>query len=1444
MDWWTRVLVGIDCLAIIVRIPLEGGRILGVHGDRSEKDLKLVSAIKMRKYLEKNCVTILAHIVDKGTNVKSIQNIPIERNHTEVFPEDLSGLPPTRIVEFQINLVSGAAPVGKDWHHQKCKSCSGNYKNFDQRIDKTEFITLGCTSVFRQNNVDQCESRKKTPQDSVQDTVRHYEFLVMPFGLTNAPDLLMDLINKEEKWYAKFSKCEFWFREVQFLDHVVNAKGVHVDHAKIEVIKKGEKIMMDLVTKLPRTLRGHNSIWIMVDRLMKSAHFLLIREDYKLDKLDELHFNEIESRHAVPISIILDRTDGQSERMIQTMEDMLRAYVIDLGEAAKFVRDFKSLAKEADESLAKHKALNYKIERLLRAVVSQDIMSIMQKYVVLWNNWYKKCEECKYDKNLYDKTYNDMQQKIERLKAQLGDLKGKSQDTLCVSDTLDPLSHKLEDENVSEQKDTSKGTRGNTNLAKHRIMGNQPSFSGTKLYFVTPFPNSKVNPKVGETNALSKPVTSNSAPSTRESKVVNNDRVISLGMFMINPFKTSREEKSVPNKPAKASVRTKPITISQPSVIHKQNVNSNSNGLSSTGVDNTAKTRRPQPRSNTKNDRNKNYMSSECNNIKLFIQNDKSEVVCTMCKQCSNTANHDVCVLNYVNDMNSCGDKQSTNVSKLANQKNHTPKVKKPKKVGSKERLASPKPSKPRIFLRWSPTERMFDLKGKIIASSESECQSDSSKGDNACTSNLTEPTSKRFPNSTFSLAGHPNLFMFLGTVRFGNDHIAIILGYGDLQWGNILITRVYFIEGLEQNLFSVDQFCDSDLEVAFKRNTCFVRNLEGVDLLKGNRTTNLYTINLHEMASASPICLIARATSTKSWLWHQSLSHLNFDTINDLAKNDLVTGLSKFKYHKEHLCPSCEQGKSKKASHPPKPVPNSKQILHLLHMDLCGLMRVESINGKRYVLVIVDDYSRYPWVHFLRSKDKAPEVIKTFLKKIQVLLQAPFIIIRTENGAEFKNQVLKEYFDSVGISHQASFVKTPQQNEVMKRRNWTLVEASRTMLIFYCALLFLWAEAIATVCYTQNRSIMHRRFGKTPYELINGRKLDISFLHVFGALCYPKNDREDIGKLGAKAMYDDYIGGQPSAATRTTSATQAPQVLQTPTASITIADTAPTPTSSSSQATDIPNTSQDVDELEPEQQHVQQQDDQDQLQSKTVVDNVPNAMSDGDVFGNPFAPPSISAAESSSSQYVDLSNMHTFYQPYPYEYQWTKDHPLEQVTGEPSRPILTRSQLRTDDDMCIYALIVSTMEPRNIKEAMTDPAWIDSMQEELVQFKILDVWVLVPPSDIIKPLTLKWLFKNKHDEENTVIRNKTHLIVRGYHQEEGIDFEESFAPVSRMKAIRIFLAYDAHKSFTVFQMDVKTAFLHGPLKEDVYVCQPEGFIDANHPSDVSLCGCNLCFKF
>ncbi|GJT53253.1 hypothetical protein Tco_0988307 [Tanacetum coccineum] len=279
-----------------------------------------------------------------------------------------------------------------------------------------------------------------------------------------------------------------------------------------------------------------------------------------------------------------------------------------LKKAAKFVRDFNSLANKADESLAKHKSLELKIERLLRAVVSQDIMSIVQNPTVVETS----------DLQTELDPYKDMQQKIKRLQAHLGDLKGNSEETPCVSDTLDSFSHKLENENVSEQKDTLKGTSANTKFANQSNLG-KPLLPPLRNHSVVQQPNAfqserpkRVPPKVAESNDLLNSVTSNSVPTPTESKVVTNDKVIALGMFRINPFKTSREDKFVRINKVRASVRTNPITVSQPHVLTKKDVNSNSNGLSSTGVDITTKTRRPQSRSNTKNDRVSSASKSSC----------------------------------------------------------------------------------------------------------------------------------------------------------------------------------------------------------------------------------------------------------------------------------------------------------------------------------------------------------------------------------------------------------------------------------------------------------------------------------------------------------------------------------------------------------------------------------------------------------------------------------------------------------------------------------------------------------------------------------------------------------------------------------------------------------------------------------------------------------------
>nr|GFB76573.1 retrovirus-related Pol polyprotein from transposon TNT 1-94 [Tanacetum cinerariifolium] len=248
-------------------------------------------------------------------------------------------------------------------------------------------------------------------------------------------------------------------------------------------------------------------------------------------------------------------------------------------------------------------------------------------------------------------------------------------------------------------------------------------------------------------------------------------------------------------------------------------------------------------------------------------------------------------------------------------------------------------------------------------------------------------------------------------------------------------------------------------------------------------------------MMASSPICLLSKASKTKSWLWHRRLSHLNFGAINHLARQGLVRGLPKLKFEKDHLCSACAMGKSTKKSYKPKSKDTNQETLYLLHMDLCGPMRVESVNGKKYILVIVDDYSRFTWVKFLRSKDETPMFIIKFLKMIQ----------------------------------ETSVVRSPQQNGVVERRNRTLIEAVRTMLIYAQAPLFLWAEAVATACFTQNRSIIRLHHGKTPYELMHGKQPDLSYFHVFGALCYPTNDGENVEKLQPKADIGIFIGYAPT---------------------------------------------------------------------------------------------------------------------------------------------------------------------------------------------------------------------------------------------------------------------------------------------------------------------------
>nr|GEV34268.1 hypothetical protein [Tanacetum cinerariifolium] len=648
----------------------------------------------------------------------------------------------------------------------------------------------------------------------------------------------------------------------------------------------------------------------------------------------------------------------------------------------------------------------------------------------------------------------------------------------------------------------------------------------------------------------------------------------------------------------------------------------------------------------------------------------------------------------------------------------------------------------------------------------------------------------------------------FLGMVKFGNYHVAKIMGYRDYQIRNVTISQVYYVEGLGHNLFSIRQFCDSDLKVAFRQHTCFIRNLDRVDLLTSSRGNNLYTLSLQDMMASSPICLLFKASKTKSWLWHRRLSHLNFGAINHLARQGLVRGLLKLKFEKDHLCSTCAMGKSTKKTHKPKSEDTNQEKLYLLHMDLCGPMRVESVNGKMYILVIVDDYSLFTWVKLLRSKDKTSDFIIKFLKMIQ--------------------------------------------NGVGERRNRTLIEAARTMLIYAQALLFLWAEAVATACFTQNRSIIRLRHGKTPYELLHTdieifigyaptkkafriynrrtRRI-VKTIHVdFDELTAMASEQRSSGPalndmtpgtlssglvqksspstsfvppsrndrdLLFQPMFDELLNPPPSVVN------QAPKVIA-PIAEVIPpihADSTGSP-SSTPVDQDAPSSSKSHSTTE--------------IQSSVFPQNVEDDHLDMEfehigndsLFGVPILEVTFVQSSSTASPQSIVQTNH----PIPHHNsKWTKDHPLNNII------VSTRLQLHEQALFCYYDAFLTSVEPKTYKEALTQSCWIEAMQEELNAFEHLEVWELLPHPDKVMVITLKWIYKVKLDELGVILKNKARLIARGYRQEEGIDFEESFAPVSRLEAIWIFLAYAAHKNMVVYQMDVKIAFLNGSVDPTLF---------------------------
>nr|GEW01672.1 hypothetical protein [Tanacetum cinerariifolium] len=582
--------------------------------------------------------------------------------------------------------------------------------------------------------------------------------------------------------------------------------------------------------------------------------------------------------------------------------------------------------------------------------------------------------------------------------------------------------------------------------------------------------------------------------------------------------------------------------------------------------------------------------------------------------------------------------------------------------------------------------------------------------------------------------------------------------------------------------------------------------------------------------------------------------------------KYNLVKGLPTKCFENDHTCTACLKGKQHKAS------------------------------------FVTDDFSRFTWTFFLKSKDETSGILNKFITKIENLKDLKVKIIRCDNGKEFRNKEMNDFSLQKGIKREFSNARTPQQNGVAKRRNRTLIEVAKIMLADAKLPVTFWAEAVNTAFYIQNRVLVNKSHNKTLYELFNGRSPAIGFLKPFGCQVMIFNTLDNLGKFEGKGDEGYFIGYSMfskafrvfNKRTRRVKENLHVEFLENKAIEKEVKKDV-----SSLRYIALPNWAHDAllefSSRKP-QDHCSTEVPEgsgnsnpiastsnppaDQMETLTVETLIPTVsspvpttystdsqrpLSDTRLISKRVAnqeeTPSLdnilsltnwfedilggtTNSDESNGKEADLSNMEIVITASPtHTLKIHKDHPKSQIIVPMYTPIQTKNKFKevgeqsfistihqkTDPALlqfCLFLCFLSQVEPKKIFNALQDPSWVEAMQEDLLQFKIQNVWTLVDCPKGVRPIGTKWLLKNKNDERGIVIRNKARLVAQGHTQEEGIDYEEVFAPVARIEAIKLFLAYASFMGFTVYQMDVKSAFLYGTIDEEVYVMQPPGFQD------------------
>ena len=701
------------------------------------------------------------------------------------------------------------------------------------------------------------------------------------------------------------------------------------------------------------------------------------------------------------------------------------------------------------------------------------------------------------------------------------------------------------------------------------------------------------------------------------------------------------------------------------------------------------------------------------------------------------------------------------------------------------------------------------------------------------------------------------------GYVNFAGSKGGKITGRGKVTNGKITLDKVNYVEQLQHNLMSVSQVCDKGHSVHFTKSEALVLKPgltipEDWIVMRAPRRNDTYVMDMGATDSTAVVaCLLSKASEAESMLWHRRMAHIHYRKMNYIVKNDLVKGVPLQRFHVEDKCLPCQKGKQHKKPHKSKTVNSIDAPYELLHMDLFGPVNVRSIGGKYYCLVVTDDYSRYSWVFFLGTKDETPEMLIDLFTKLENVHEAKIKRIRSDNGTEFKNRVLDLYCLRKGIHHQFSAPYTPQQNGVAERKNRTLIEAARTMLSDSKLPVLFWGEAVNTACYVLNKVLTVKRFNKTCHELMFNVKPNLTGFEPFGLPCtiVRNKDKQKFGEIADEGYFLGYVPGTPNkrvfnlksgkievvfnveiTSYKPQQSTSGPAILYDYESLFNSFNIPEFSSAGDSQVIQTVISDDDADDFMPR-SSVSMADASNSSSSATTHDarNSDSEPVQGEEFTNPFANPELVGSNLGDNLEVDTIATT----------RANRDHPVDLIIGDPSAGVQTRSRIADSSGLfatiektgvlneCLYSCFIAQTEPKNVHMALKDNSWVEAMQEELAQFKKLKVWELVDLPEGEKEIGTKWVFKCKRDDRGIVTRNKARLVVKGFNQQEGIDYNEVFAPVARLEAIRLFLAFASFKGFKVYQLDVKSAFLYGKVQEVVYVSQPDGFVDPDYPDRV-----------